>query len=409
MRASASFNRFTAKKWGLVLAATALILTPGCGSKGSGGTTAGGGSTPQIVIGEYGAMTGSQSTFGQLTDRGMQMALDEFNAKNPSLKVTKKLYDDQSQSDQARTVVTKLIDQDNPTAILGEVASKNSLAAAPVAQKAKVPMVSTASTNPNVTKTGDYIFRTCFIDPFQGAVMATFATKNLKAKTAAVFVDTSQDYCKGLAEFFEDTFTKQGGTIVIRQSYQTGAVDYKSQLTTIKNVNPDVIFLPGYYTEVGTIASQARQLGIKAPFLGGDGWDSEKLFEGAQGALEGCYFSNHYSIDSPDPRIQAFSKAYQAKYSTGVPDAMAALAYDATNVILQAIQKAGKPADGDYASDVFRAKVRDALAATKDYPGVTGDITINAERNADKPAVVLQIKGNKYAFITAIKPGDMKS
>jgi branched-chain amino acid transport system substrate-binding protein len=380
-----------------------LLAVTGCAHHNSSGN--------QIVIGAYGAETGPQSTFGTSMQMGMNMAIDEANAAGGinGVKVVGKMYDDQSQPDQARTVVSKLVDEDNVTAILGEVASKNSLAAAPVCQEHHVPMVSPASTNPRVTEIGDYIFRTCFIDPFQGAVMATFAIKDLHAKTAAVFFDSTQDYSLGLKQNFENAFQKKGGKIVIEQSYTTssGTGDYRAQLTTIKQTNPDIIYVPGYYTEVGTIAQQARQLGITAPFLGGDGWDSAKLFQGANGALEGSYYSNHYSPDSTEPSVQNFSKAFIAKYNKGVPDAMAALGYDATNVIIAAIKRAGKPADGNYASDDYRAKVRGALATTKDFPGVAGKITIGPDRNAVKPAVVLQIKGNKTVYVTTITPSEV--
>jgi branched-chain amino acid transport system substrate-binding protein len=369
------------------------------------------GSSDKVVIGAYGAETGPQSTFGTSMKAGMNMAIDEANAAGGvnGVQIVGKMYDDQSQPDQARTVVTKLIDEDNVTAIIGEVASKNSLAAAPVCQQKQVPMISPASTNPRVTEIGNYIFRTCFIDPFQGAVMATFAADNLHAKTAAVFYDSTQDYSLGLKQYFEQYFQKKGGKIVIEQSYTTasGTGDYSAQLTTIKAQNPDVIYVPGYYTEVGTIAQQARQQGIKVPFLGGDGWDSAKLFEGANGALEGSYYSNHYSPDSTEPAVQNFSKAFVSKYNQGVPDAMAALGYDATNVLIAAIKTAGKPADGNYASAGYRAKVRDAIAATKDFPGVAGKISIGPDRNAVKPAVVLQIKGNKTVYVTTVKPSDV--
>jgi branched-chain amino acid transport system substrate-binding protein len=385
----------------IALLALSTFLVNGCNGKKS---------TPsnQILIGEYGAMTGSESTFGTSTDEGMQMALDEINSAGGvnGMQLAKKAENDESKSDEARTVVQDLM-QSHPTAIIGEVASSNSLAAAPVCQNAKVPMISPASTNPKVTEQGDYIFRTCFIDPFQGGVMATFAFKNLHAKKAAVFWDSDQDYSKGLREAFENTFKKLGGQIVIDQSYSSGAVDYRAQLTTIKQANPDVIFIPGYYTEVGTIARQARETGITVPLLGGDGWDSVKLFQGAGGALEGCYFSNHYF--SADPKVQKFVAAYKAKYNGKVPDAMAALAYDATRILADALKRAGKPSDGDYTSDDFRAKLRDAIAATKDFNGVTGNITIGPDRNAIKPAIVLQIHGNAYKYVTTITPQQIPS
>jgi branched-chain amino acid transport system substrate-binding protein len=386
----------------VILFAGVLISITGCAHHSANN---------QITIGAYGALSGPQSTFGTSMQAGMQMAIDEANAAGGvnGAKVNGIMYDDQSQPDQARIVVSKLIDEDNVVAILGEVASKNSMAAAPVCQQKHVPMVSPASTNPRVTEIGDYIFRTCFIDPFQGAVMATFATKDLHAKTAAVFYDSTQDYSVGLKQFFENTFKKQGGKIVIEQSYTTssGTGDYHAQLTTIKDSNPDVIYVPGYYGEVGTIAQQARQLGITAKFLGGDGWDSSKLFEGANGALEGSYYSNHYSPDSTEPAVVKFSKAFEAKYNKGVPDAMAALGYDATNVILAAVKSMGKPADGNYASEDYHALLRDGLASTKNFPGVAGNITIGPDRNAVKPAVVLEVKGNKTVYVTTIKPSDV--
>lgn len=387
----------------MLLAVPLLFMNDGCGSKKGAGQN-------QILIGEYGAMTGDESTFGTSTDEGMQMALDEINAAGgvSGVKLTKKLENDEGKSDEARTVVADLM-QYHPTAIIGEVASSNSLAAAPVCQQNKVPMISPASTNVAVTQIGDYIFRTCFIDSFQGGVMATFAYNNLHAKKAAIFEDSSQDYSKGLAASFASHFQKLGGTIVSQETYSPGAVDYSSQLATIKTANPEVIFVPGYYTEVGKIARDARTQGIKVPLLGGDGWDSPKLFQGAGNALEGCYFSNHYSVDSTDPRVKKFVAAYEQKYNGKVPDAMAALAYDATNILADAMKRAGKPTDGDYSSADYRAKLRDAIAATKDYPGVTGDITIGPDRNAIKPAVVLEVHGSGYKYITTITPQQISS
>jgi branched-chain amino acid transport system substrate-binding protein len=361
------------------------------------------------VIGEYGALTGAESTFGESTDLGLQMALDEANASGGinGVKLSKQMYDDAGIPDQAKIVVQKLVDQDGVTAVIGEVASSNSLAAAPVCQQAKVPMITPASTNPKVTQVGDYVFRTCFIDPFQGAVMASFAFKNLKARRAAVFKDSGQAYSTGLASYFEDTFKKLGGTIVIDEAYTSGAVDYRSQLATIKAGAPDVVFVPGYYTEVGTIGREARELGITVPLLGGDGWDSDKLFAGAGNSMEGCYFSNHYSVDSTDPHVKKFVADFKAKNSGAVPDAMAALAYDATRILLDGMKRAGKPSDGSYTSDAYRAKLRDAIAATKSFVGVTGTITVGPDRNAIKPAVVLEVTGQQYKYVTTINPQDI--
>src|SRR5271163_413138 len=242
-------------------------------------------------------MTGSEATFGQSSHKGTQLAIDDLNAAGGVLgkKFDLITEDDQSQAGQPATAVRKLISSDGVVAVLGEVASSRSLEAAPICQQNKVPMISPSSTNPKVTQVGDYIFRVCFIDPFQGQVMADFAMKNLKAKTAAVFRDQKSDYSMGLADFFVKRFKEKGGTIISDQSFVAGDVDFKSQLTNIRGQKPDVIFVPGYYGEVGLIAKQARELGIKVPLIGGDGWESSKLFEIGGKALDGCYFSSHYS------------------------------------------------------------------------------------------------------------------
>ncbi len=385
---------------GALTLAACLLALPGCGNN------SGGGQKNQILIGEYGAMTGAQSTFGTSTDLGVQMALGEINKAGGinGTPVKVQLYDDQSQSDQARAVVTRLVDNDKAQAIIGEVASSNSLAAAPVCERAKVPMISPSSTNPKVTQVGDYIFRVCFIDPFQGAVMATFAAKNLHLKKAAVFYDASSDYSIGLAKYFTSTFQKLGGTVVSTTTYHAGDPDFRAQLANMKQGNPDCIFVPGYYTEVGTIARQAREQGLNVPLLGGDGWDSPKLFDSAGSALEGCYFSNHYSVDSTAPVVTKFVTAFAALHQGAKPDAMAASGYDAMHILALAYTAAGKPADGNYDSPEYRAKLRDAIAATKSYPGVTGDITIDPNRNASKPAVILEIQGKSYKYITSISP-----
>lgn len=350
-----------------------------------------------ILLGEYGALTGDKATFGKSTDEGVQMALAEINAKGGVLgkKVRVVVENDDSKPEQAASAVLKLINESNVLAILGEVASSNSLAAAPICQKAGVPMLSTASTNPKVTELGDYIFRTCFIDPFQGTVGAKFARENLKAKKAAVLTDMSSDYSKGLTEYFVAEWKRGGGEIVAESTYQQGDKDFRGQLTKIKSSNPDVLYVPGYYTQVGNIAVQARDLNITQPLLGGDGWDSPKLFEIGKGALEGCYFSNHYSPDSKEPKIVKFVTDYKQRYGNKTPDAMAALGYDSTYVMVDAIKRAG-------ATD--REKVRDALAATKGYEGVTGIITMGADRNPVKPAVILQVRGNGYSYVTTVKP-----
>jgi branched-chain amino acid transport system substrate-binding protein len=383
----------------LGVAATVFALAgcPSGGSGGGGGTSNGGGSsTGAIAVGYYGDLTGNTATFGTSTKEGIDLAVDEINAA-PPLGRTLEIHteDDQGKPDQAASVVTKLITQDQVVAVLGEVASSNSLAAAPICQKEKIPMISPSSTNEEVTKVGEYISRICFIDPFQGSVMAKFASKTLKAKTAAVLTDVKSDYSTGLAKSFKATFAADGGKIVAEQSYSGGDINFNAQLGTIKAANPDVIFVPGYYNEVGTIAGQARDMGIKVPFLGGDGWDSPKLFEAAGGALEGSYFSNHYSSESKEPAVQEFIKKFQAKYNGKTPDAMAALGYDTAKILAAAITKAGTT-DGP--------ALAQAIAQTKDHAGVTGTITLDENRDAKKPAVVLTIKGKGYKYVETVQP-----
>ena len=404
----------TARSLGCLFSAAALALTlGGCANKSSSTATSGGGggtASDAIVIGEYGSMTGAQATFGTATDNGIQLAASQVNAAGGidghkvQIGSTGKPEDDQGQPDGALTAVKKLITQDKAVAILGEVASKNSIAAAPFCNSNKVPMISPSSTNPKVTQTGPYIFRVCFIDPFQGTVAAKFATGNLKAKTAAVLYDKTSDYSNGLQDFFQKAFTAQGGRVVGVSTYQAGDPDFRSALTTIKAASPDILYVPGYYNDVGTIARQAREVGIKAPLVGGDGWESPVLIQGAGGpggALEGCYFTDHSALDPKDPVVKKFIDAYKAAYGGKNPDALAGAGYDAAGVLFAAMKAAGRPADGDYNSDAYRARLRDAIAATKGYKGATGDITLDADRNARKSAVVLQIKGDNYKNVVA--------
>jgi branched-chain amino acid transport system substrate-binding protein len=368
-----------------------LAATVSCGSKGS---------QKEILIGEYGSLTGGIATFGISTRNGSELAFQEVNAKGGLLgkQVKVLVEDDQSKPEEAGTVVTKLINQSGVSAVLGHVASSHSLAAAPICQSNQIPMISPSSTNPRVTQVGNYIFRVCFIDPFQGAVMAKFAADTLKLKKVAILVDVRSDYSVGLQTFFRQQFRQLGGEVVVEQSYSQGDSDFRAQLTAIKAANPEAVYLPGYYTEVGTIVHQARELGITVPFLGGDGWDSPKLWEIGGKALDGCYISNHYSTDDPNPVVQKFVADYRAKYGQ-TPDALAALAYDAAHVLAASIEKAGST-DGP--------KVRDAIAATKDFPGVTGSISINADRNAVKPAVILKLENGKFLLVETIKPEAVK-
>jgi len=364
----------------------------GCNKPSNGGAAAG----DVIKVGEFASLTGSEATFGQSSHQGTQMAVDDLNAAGGLLgkKIQLLTEDDQSQAGQPATVVRKLISRDGVVAILGEVASSKSLEAAPICQQNKIPMISPASTNPKVTEAGDYIFRVCFIDPFQGTVMANFARKTLKLKMAAVLTDVKSDYSLGLAKFFKEGFIADGGKIVTEQNYSGGDKDFNAQLTAIKAENPDGIFVPGYYTEVGLIALQARQLGITVPIFGGDGWESSSLVPIGGKALEGCYFSTHYSPEDTSPAVQAFVKRFRAQHQE-TPDAMAALGYDSAMILADAIKRAGST-DG--------AKVAAALAATKDFAGITGKITIDTNRNASKPAVILAIKDGQFNYVETIAP-----
>jgi|SoiMethySBSTD1v2_1073268.scaffolds.fasta_scaffold71162_3 branched-chain amino acid transport system substrate-binding protein len=393
-----------------VLTSCALALV-GCEKKASappapsapsGGTAAApAGGTPgvtgdTILLGEVGSLTGSEATFGISTRNAIDLAIREVNAAGgvKGKKIEIRVYDNQSKPEEAAQAANRLINQDNVLLILGEVASSNSMAMAEKAQPAKVPMISNASTNPKVTEIGDYIFRVCFIDPFQGYVMAKFAHDNLKLNKVAVLRDLGSAYSQGLADVFERKFNEMGGKIVARETYTKGSTDFRSQLTAIKRASPDAIYIPGYYNDIGLIARQARELGITAKLMGGDGWDSEKLFELGGSAIEGSYFSNHYSPDDPNPRIQKFIADYKAAFGS-VPDSLAALGYDAAMVAVDAIKRA---------PSFDRAAIRDAIAQTKNFPGVTGTITLDDKRNATKPAVVLEVGKGKTKYVATIAP-----
>jgi branched-chain amino acid transport system substrate-binding protein len=342
-----------------------------------------------IKIGEVNSYK-VQPAFLEPYKKGMELAVQEINAAGGVLGRSLELVteDDRSVTEEARSAAQKLLQRDGVVALLGEVASSRSLAAGPEAQRAQVPMISPASTNPRVTEVGDYVFRTCFIDPFQGAVMARFAHTDLGARKVAILFDFKQDYSVGLADFFRQTFQKLGGEIVADERYTSGDIEFRAQLTTIRAANPDAVFVPGYYTELGLIAKQARELGITAPLLGGDGWDSEKTLEIGGAAVEGYYFSTHYSAESDDPRVREFVARFKEK-NGAVPDAMAALGYDAARILADAMARAGAT-DGP--------KLRDAIAATRDFAGITGKITIDPQRNAQKDAVVIKIENGAFRY-----------
>ncbi len=380
----------------LVLA-ICLSATLACERKpGTGGDTA---TTGDIVVGMYGSLTGDGASFGQSSREGTQLAVDEINNAGGLLggrKIKLLVEDDQSKPEEASNAVTKLVTQDKVVAVLGEVASRRSLAAAPVCQKYMIPMISPSSTNERVTQVGDYIFRVCFIDPFQGEVLAKFAYNDLKARKVAILKDIQQDYSVGLTDSIMKHFTALGGQVLDPVSYSSGDSDFKAILTQVRSQKPDAVFATGYYPEAAIIVRQARELGMKMPLLGGDGWVGDALKNGRE-ALNNTYISNHYSGDNPDPVVQNFVKAYRAKFNRE-PDAIAALAYDAVKVLADAITRS---------NSTEGPKLREALAKA-DVPGVTGRLRINAKRDVDKPAVIQEVtyaNGEvKFVYKTTINP-----
>ena len=349
-----------------------------------------------IKIGHYGSLSGPQATFGQSTSNGVKLAITEVNKAGGinGKQIELVEYDSKGRPDEAGAVVTRLCTKDKVAVVIGEVASSVSIAAAPICQQNHIPMVTPSSTNPKVTQQGDMIFRTCFIDPFQGYVCAKFAAENQKWKTAAVLIDQSQAYAVGLAEEFEKNFKQMGGSIGVKQQYNGGDQDFSATLGAIRGSSPDVIFVPGYYTDVANIAIQARKLGITAPLLGGDGWDSSKLCEIGGKAIEGSYYSNHASPDDPSPAFQTFVSKYKETYGP-LPDALAAMGYDSAKVVFAAVVKAGST-DGP--------AIAKALSETKDFPGATGNITIDKNRDAIKSAVILKLQDGRPQYVTAVKP-----
>lgn len=328
---------------------------------------------------------------------GVLMAADEINQAGGvnGHQIDIVIEDDKGSPEAAAQVTGKLITRNKVVAIIAAGASGNSLAAAPVAQSAQVPLIAPSSTNAAVTQAGNYIFRACFLDAFQGEVMAKFAAGSLKAKKAAIMLDFNSPYSRGLTDFFEFSFAKLDGQIVAKQSYAQGDPDYRGQLSAIKAADPDVIYIPGYYGDVAIIARQARQLGLTVPLLGADGWDAPELWELGGDALNDTYITNHYSADDPAEPIQRFVHAYRQRNGNLTPDAHAALAYDALRFLVEAIQRAGTT-DGP--------KLRDALAETKNFAGVTGVISMDHDRNAVKPAVILKLHDTQYIYQETIQP-----
>jgi branched-chain amino acid transport system substrate-binding protein len=376
------------------ITAASVALAAAVGVFGCGGETPP--ASQGIQIGFFGALTGPTATFAISGRNGARLAVDEINRAGGVLgkRIAMLVEDDRGEASEAASVVSKLITRDHVVALIGENASSRSLAAAPIAQSYRIPMVSPSSTNTEVTKKGDYIFRICFIDPYQGRVLASFARRSLKAKTAGLLVDAKSDYSVGLAEAFREHFEGGGGRVLSEQKYSEGDSDFSAQITVMAANPPDVLFVPGYYTDAGLIARQARALRLPSVLLGADGFDSPKLTEIGGEAVEGAYFSNHYSTDDPSPLVRKFVDDYQ-KVHGAPPDSIAALSYDAARLIADAMRRAGST-EGK--------RVRDALAETKDFPGVTGTISMDADRNPVKPAVILKVEGGKFRFVEAVAP-----
>lgn len=353
--------------------------------------------TGPIKIGHYASLTGKDAAFGVASRKGIILAVEELNARGGVLgrKVEYLVEDIQSKSGESATAVKKLISRDKVVAMLGANASSNSLEAAPICQNAKIPMMAISSTNPKVTEIGDYIFRICFIDPFQGAVLAKFARTSLKAQRVALLTSVNSPYSTGLSGVLRERFTALGGEIVAEQKYSEGDKDFRAQLTAIRSARPDVIAATGFYSEAALICIQARSLGLDVPFIGGDGWEAPQLVELGGKAVEGTFYSTYFSAENNAPEVQAFVERYRKRWNNETPEAVSALGYDALNLIAAAIQKTG--------TTESRA-LRNAIASTKDFPGVTGTTTIDEKRNSTKAAVMLTVKDGRPRFSEQVTP-----
>lgn len=380
----------------MVLLFTVGILT-GCGGIGASS------SSSVIKIGAVYELTGGTASFGTAAANGVKLAAKEINAKGGVLgkQIQLVIADNKSEPSESSNAMTKVISQDKVVAVTGFTTSSNAITASAVAEDYKIPFVTAAATNPKVTvdeKTGkvnNNTFRVCFIDPFQGTVGSNFVLNDLKLKNAVILIDNSSDYSKGLAKFFKDNFVKNGGTILGEEAYLQKDQDFKTILVKIKSLNPEVIYVPGYYEEVAKIVKQAREFGITVPFVGGDGWDSPKLIEiGTPAALNNTFFTNHYSVEDTSPASKSFVDAYKKEYGQ-MPDAMAVLGYDSLYVLVDAIKRA---------NGTEPAKIREALAATKDYPAVTGKTSMNESHDAVKAAVILEMKDGKQVYRATVNP-----
>jgi branched-chain amino acid transport system substrate-binding protein len=352
----------------------------------------------EITVGAYLSLSGSDSTFGTDTRDGIELAVEEVNAaggvKGKKVKV---LYeDDKSTTQEASQKVRQLIDRDKVVALLGEVASSRSLAGGLIANTSHVPMVTPSSTAVEVTKDREWVFRTCFTDDQQGEVAARFVKNEMKKTKVGVFYAAQDTYSSGLARSFRDEFKKLGGEIVVDKGYQKGETNFRTYLDQLKAANPEIIFVPNYYNEMVLVARQAKEVGLTGTsFVGGDGWDSSNLVEGAGAELEGAYFTNHYAPDVPWPNSKKFTETFRTKYKHD-PSSLSAQGYDAARLLFDAIGRA---------SEAKPDAIRKALAETKDFQGATGTMSMDKDRNANKPIVVVQIKEKKFKYATQLMSG----
>uniref|UniRef100_A0A7C5EQ08 ABC transporter substrate-binding protein n=1 Tax=Desulfobacca acetoxidans TaxID=60893 RepID=A0A7C5EQ08_9BACT len=376
--------------WLVVFLCAGSLVLAGCGDKRA----------DEIRIGGNAEITGSKPTVGASCKNAAALLTEQVNAQG-GLKVGDKAWrltlfveDNEDKPESAAAVAKKLISQNNVLAIIGPNASGNAIPAARICEDAKVIMISPWSTNPKTTENLKYVFRACFLDDFQGEVMAKFAREHLKAETAAVLYDVASEYNKGIAEFFRKSFEVLGGKVVAFESYTKDDKDFSSQLTKIKAANPAVLFLPNYYNEVPLQVQQARRLGLTCQIIGSDSWGSDELLKLGGRDLEGCYFSTHYAPDIATPKAQKFIKEYEGKYGKK-PDDVAALTYDSMELLLSAITKAGV---------VDRQKVRDALATITEFAGVTGTMKFTGTGDPTKSAVILLIKDGKFTYHASVAP-----
>ncbi len=350
-----------------------------------------------IKIGVFEPITGANAAGGQLEVEGIQLA-NKLYPEVLGKKVELVIADNKSDKVEAATAAARLVEKEKVTAIIGSWGSSLSMAAGDIVRQGKVPTVGASCTNPLVTAGNDYYFRVCFIDPFQGTVMANYAYKNLNARKAAIIQEVNNDYAVGLAKFFMDSFKQLTGdenSIVAVANYNTGDQDFSAQLTNVKAKNPDVIFAPGNFTESALIISQAKKLGITCPFIGGDTWETQEFLDIGKEAVEGAVFSTFFATETPITAESAkFIEAYRKEYGKE-PAAVAALGYDAYILILDALKRAGT---------TDRVKLRDEIAKTKDFPGAAGVITLDANGDAIKNAVIKVVKDGKFAYLDTITP-----